>query len=100
MWVPRDQTQPGSFSREREEPGNEVELKFERKSMQLFHRWPNKAQIERKFEGQNLHCLAPACIYILVMPMDFFGSIQRPHGFFLPRQNISLFVADCQQRST
>ena len=26
MWVPRDQTQAGSFSRERKEPGNEVAL--------------------------------------------------------------------------
>ena len=24
MWVPCDQTQPGSFSRERKEPGNKV----------------------------------------------------------------------------
>ena len=24
MWVPRDQTQPGSFSQERKEPENEV----------------------------------------------------------------------------
>ena len=25
MFVPRDQTQPGSFSQERKEPGNEVD---------------------------------------------------------------------------
>ena len=27
IWVARDQAQPGSFSRERKEPGNEVEKK-------------------------------------------------------------------------
>ena len=26
MWIPREQSQPGSFSRERKEPGNEVVL--------------------------------------------------------------------------
>ena len=28
IWVPRDQTQPGSFSRERKEAGNEVALEI------------------------------------------------------------------------
>ena len=40
IWVARDQTQPGSFSREREEPGNEVGKADDQPG--YFSEWPKK----------------------------------------------------------
>ena len=36
IWVARDQTQPGPFSQEREEPGNEVAIFFENEKTVAF----------------------------------------------------------------